>query len=254
MLVTVLASGSKGNSTLVQTDKLNILIDIGTNLKHITEKLDEVGLSPKDIDYIFLTHTHKDHVSALETFVKKYKPVVCMGKKMFMDLKYLDKYEDILILIDDFDIDDLHIEMIKTSHDVTESIGYIFTNNNKSLVYITDTGYINQKYFPKLKDKSMYILESNHDVEMLMHGKYPNWLKQRVFSDKGHLSNESSSLYLTKFIGNNTKYVVLAHLSQENNTEEIAYNTLKSYLKEYDIDFNNIFIAKQDVKSRTFEV
>ncbi len=252
MLVTVLASGSKGNSTLIQTEKLNVLIDAGTNLKYLNEKLSELNLSLEDINYIFFTHTHKDHIGALNTIVKKYHPTLCMGQKMFMELPYLKDYEDIIILIDEFDLEDLHIDMIKTSHDVTESIGYIFSSNASSLVYITDTGYINNKYFEKLSNKSMYILESNHDVEMLMHGKYPAWLKQRVLSDKGHLSNESSSFYLTKFIGRNTKYVVLAHLSQENNTEDIAYNTLKNKLNEYNIEFNNIYIAKQDNKTENF--
>lgn len=254
MLVSVLASGSKGNSTLIKTDKLNVLIDAGMNLKYLKEKLEETNTKLEDINYIFLTHTHKDHIGALASIVKKYKPVICMGKKMFMDLEYLSDYEDILILIDDIDLEDLHIEIIKTSHDASESLGYVFSCGDSSLVYITDTGYINGKYFEKLKNKSMYVMESNHDVEMLMHGKYPAWLKQRVLSDKGHLSNKSSSFYLSKLIGDCTKYVVLAHLSHENNTEDIALNTLKETLNEYEVNFNNIYIAKQDEKTENFIV
>ena len=99
-------------------------------------------------------------------------------------------------MVDDFDLEDMHIDVIKTSHDASESNGYVFTSKDSSLVYITDTGYINNKYFKKLYNKNMYIMESNHDVEMLMHGKYPAWLKKRVLSDKGHLSNKASSFYL----------------------------------------------------------
>lgn len=254
MLASVLASGSKGNATLIKTDNLNILIDAGMNLKYIETKLNELNMTMEDINYIFLTHTHKDHIAALSTIVKKYKPTICMGKKMFMDLEFLENYDNIYILIDDFKLDDINIELIKTSHDASESLGYIFTDNNSSLVYITDTGYINNKYFKKLYNKNMYILESNHDVEMLMHGKYPAWLKSRVLSDKGHLSNQAASFYLSKLIGNNTKYVVLAHLSHENNTESIALETLKSTLKEYDIKFNNIYIAKQNEKTESFNI
>jgi len=252
MLVTVLASGSKGNSTLIKTDKLNILIDAGMNLKYLKEKLLEVNTKLEDINYIFLTHTHKDHIGALSTLIKKYKPIICIGKKMFMDLEYLENYDSIIILLDEIQLEDIHIDVINTSHDASESKGYIFTSHDSSLVYITDTGYINNKYFKKLYNKNMYIMESNHDVEMLMHGKYPKWLKQRVLSDKGHLSNQASSFYLSKLIGNNTKQVVLAHLSHENNTEEIALETLKATLNEYNVEFNNIAIAKQDSKTENF--
>ena len=252
MLVSVLASGSKGNSTLIKTDKLNVLIDAGMNVKYLKERLSEVNTKLEDINYIFLTHTHKDHIGALANLVKKYNPIVCMGKKMFMDLDYLYNYDDIIILLDDLDLEDLHVDIIKTSHDASESLGYIFSSGESSLVYITDTGYINGKYFDKLKNKNMYIMESNHDVELLMHGKYPAWLKQRVLSDKGHLSNKSSSFYLAKLVGVNTKYIVLAHLSHENNTESIALNTLKETFEEYNVNFNNVFVAKQDEKTENF--
>ena len=252
MLVSVLASGSKGNSTLIKTNKLNILIDIGMNYKYIKDNLAYYDLLPKDINYIFLTHVHKDHIGALETFIKTNTPTICLGSKMFKELNCLKCYDNIILLDKIIELEDLLVETINTSHDTSESFGYIFTNFDKSLVYITDTGYINNKYFDKLTNKNIYILESNHDVEMLMHGSYPAWLKTRVLSDKGHLSNKSSSFYLSKFIGNNTNYVILAHLSEENNTPLIAFNTLKETLKEYNISFDNIFIANQYEKTKEF--
>lgn len=254
MLVSVLASGSKGNSTLIQTDNLNILIDAGMNMKYIKNSLEEFNLTPNDINYIFLTHTHKDHIGALEVFTKKYNPIICIGEKMLLDLEYLKDYDNIFIISNDFDLEDVHVEILRTSHDASESFGYIFTSGESSLVYITDTGYINNKYFKKLYNKTMYIMESNHDVEMLMHGKYPGFLKQRVLSDRGHLSNYSSSLYLSKLIGDNTKQVVLAHLSHENNTPEIAIDTLRSTLKEYGVDFTNYSVAYQDKNTENFEI
>ena len=254
MLVSVLASGSKGNSTLIRTDNLNILVDAGMNYKYIKDNLSDFNLTPKDINYIFLTHTHKDHIGALEVFLKNNHPTLLIGKKMYDDLGFLKDYDNIIYLDNIVELEDTLVETIKTSHDTSESLGYVFTSNNKSLVYITDTGYINNKYFNKLSNKNMYILESNHDIEMLMNGKYPAWLKSRVLSDKGHLSNKSSSFYLSKFIGDNTNYVVLAHLSHENNTESIALNTLKDTLKEYEVEFNNIFIAKQNEKTEVFKL
>ena len=122
------------------------------------------------------------------------------------------------------------------------------------MVYITDTGYINSRYFDILSNKNLYVLESNHDVLMLKNGPYPYFLQQRVLSDKGHLSNEQASNYLCKFIGKDTKTIVLAHLSEKNNSEEKALETLNNSLKEKNIDFNNILIAKQNEPTEVIEV
>ena len=246
MLISVLCSGSRGNCTLIKTKNNNILIDVGMNYKYIKDKLAEHYTAPEDIDYIFITHTHKDHIGALKTFMNKNNPIICMGEKMFLELEYLNDYEKIDVIFGEKDIDTLHVDMIKTSHDAEESRGYIFTEGETSVVYITDTGYLNAKYFKKLYNKSIYIFESNHDIEMLMHGKYPKWLQNRILSDKGHLSNQMSAFYLSRLIGPNTQKVILAHLSQDNNTETIALETLKETLKENNIQFSNISIAKQE--------
>ena len=116
-------------------------------------------------------------------------------------------------------------------------------------VYVTDTGYINEKYFSLLQNRNLYVFESNHDIEMLLNGKYPYHLKQRILSDKGHLSNVDSAYYLSKFIGKNTTTVILAHLSDDNNTYDVALDTLKKELKRNNIKIKNILIAKQ--KQRT---
>ena len=254
MLVSVLASGSKGNSTLITTDRVKILIDAGKNQKYLETALNQINLSLKDIDYILITHTHADHTSALKTIVKSYKPTIVLTELMYQDLDYLKNYENILLLTDNLELEDLVIENIKTSHDTSDSRGYIVTQGNSSVVQITDTGYLNQKYFKKLQNKTIYIFESNHNIEMLMHGRYPKWLKARVSSDVGHLSNESSAFYLTKLIGENTKEIILAHLSEENNTPELALETLNNEFAENNIIFNNIVVAKQEERTDLIEV
>ena len=158
-------------------------------------------------------------------------------------------YDNITIYDDTIYLDELKIDSIKTSHDTNDSRGFILTSNQSSLVYLTDTGYLNQKYFAKLKDKNLYLFESNHDIEMLINGKYPKWLKDRVVGPYGHLSNKDASLYLSKLIGNDTKEILLMHLSEHNNTEECAMTTINEIFKEYNIDFNNIKCAKQREKS-----
>lgn len=254
MLVSVLASGSKGNSTLITTDRVKILIDAGKNQKYLETALNQINLSLKDIDYILITHTHADHTSALKTIIKSHKPTIVLTELMYQDLDYLKNYENILLLTDNLELEDLVIENIKTSHDTSDSRGYIVTQGNSSVVQITDTGYLNQKYFKKLQNKTIYIFESNHNIEMLMHGRYPKWLKVRVSSDVGHLSNESSAFYLTKLIGENTKEIILAHLSEENNTPELALETLNKEFAENNIKFNNIVVAKQEERTDLIEV
>lgn len=249
MKVSVLASGSEGNCTFIQAKKHKILIDLGMNVKYITDKLRELEVDPSEIDLVLISHVHKDHVAALSTFIKKYKPIICVSQKMFIELDSLKDYEHILIYDDQLVFDSLTIQVFKTSHDTSDSRGFVISSGSSSLVHVTDTGYINQKHFPLLKNKDMYVFESNHDADMLMNGKYPIWLKKRVVGPKGHLSNLDSSIYLSKLIGDKTKKIILAHLSKDNNTEEIAIDTLKNTLKEYKKDFNDIECAKQREKT-----
>ncbi len=245
MLVSVLASGSEGNCTYVETDSVKLLIDVGMNLKYITEKLSELNVKPSEIDYIFITHIHTDHIGALKTFIKKYTPNVVVTKSMYEDLEILNCYEKTVITDELVAIGSTVVENFKTSHDTSDSRGFLIYDDTSSLVYITDTGYINQKYFKKLYNKNLYIIEANHDVEMLLNGNHPKWLKDRVCGDNGHLSNNAAGFYLSKLIGPDTKKVILAHLSHENNEEQIAVSTVKKTLVEYSIDFCDITVAHQ---------
>ena len=247
MRVVVLSSGSKGNTTFIESGNTKILIDAGNTCKYIVNSLKGIGIDASEISGIFITHTHVDHVKGLKVFLNKYNTKVYCSSKMLEDLEYVSNYSIINEGI--VDLGDLIINVIKTSHDVSESFGYILESGSKSVVYITDTGYINSKYFPVLSNKNIYILESNHDIEMLNSGPYPFNLRQRILGDKGHLSNYDSSLYFSKFIGEQTKYIMLAHLSEENNTPDIAYDTLIERLDESNRKVEKIVILEQNVCS-----
>ena len=252
MRIAVLSSGSKGNTTYIETAKSKILLDCGNSSRYILTALEEFNINPQKIDAIFITHVHSDHIKGLQSLLKKINPKIYMTKEMYPYVDYVTNYE--FINDDVINFKDIKIEVIKTSHDTESSVGYIINNNDRSVVYVTDTGYINRKYYEVLSNRNLYIFESNHDIEMLNNGSYPFELRKRILSDKGHLSNYDSAKYLAKFIGPNTKTIILAHLSEENNTETLAMETLKERLKKEHIDFENILIAKQNKKTELIEI
>lgn len=243
MKVIVLASGSRGNCTYIEYNNTKILIDIGLSCLALEKTLNNYGVSSYDLDAILITHTHSDHVKGLKTYVKKHDTPIYMSGLMEEDL---DFNIDSLSYIDNptIQIKDLVINVIKTSHDTTDSNGYIVTGD-KGLVYITDTGYINKKYFNAIYNKDIYVFESNHDIELLMNGKYPHHIKTRILGDRGHLSNKDSAYYLSHLIGDNTKHIILAHLSEENNSDDLALEALHLALEKEKKNVDDIQVAHQ---------
>ena len=253
MKVSVLSSGSKGNSTYVETANHKILIDIGTSSLYVEKSLKSIGVEPSDIDIVLITHAHIDHVNGLRVFTKKYKPLVYISDKILKESKL-----NIENVSSEEEIDvksDIRIKSIRLSHDVTDIKGYVIEENDDSMVYITDTGYINENNFKYIKNKNLYVFESNHDIEKLMENpNYPHQTKIRILSDKGHLSNKDSAYYLTKLIGSNTHHIILAHISEQNNTEELALSTLREALKRKNIQFDDIKVAKQNEMTELIDV
>ncbi len=253
MKVCVLSSGSKGNSTYIETQNHKILIDIGTSSLYVEKSLKSLGVEPSDIDIVLITHAHVDHISGLKVFSKKYKPLVYISNKILkeanLNIENISSEEVI-------DIEsDIKIKSVRLSHDVTDIKGFVIEEDNKSMVYITDTGYINENIFDYIKNKNLYVFESNHDIEKLMNNpNYPYQTKIRILSDKGHLSNKDSAYYLSKLIGDNTNHIILAHLSEQNNTETLALSTLKDTLKRKDIKFDDIRVARQNEMTEFIDV
>ena len=192
MRITNLASGSKGNSTLIELNNKNILIDIGLPISNLEKRLE--NKFPK-IDILIITHTHVDHIKGLKSIIRSQNPVIYtlendLGEKVVSNnINYQKTIEE----------DDLMIELFEVSHDVP-CAGVYIKYKDKEIVYITDTGYIKDKLLKKYKNKDVYILESNYEEEMLRNGKYPYHLKQRIRSDRGHISNEDACKYLKKLI------------------------------------------------------
>ena len=227
-------------------DNTNIIIDMGISYLTLKRSLEENSLSFVDFQGILITHCHKDHTSGLSTLVNKTQLNVYIPEGMYDSLKEYVPRSRCVFIDDNFTINDVNIELIHTSHDAPSSVGYIIEHNNKTLVYVTDTGYINRKYLDKMVGKDLYFIESNHDEVMLMDGPYPRFL-----NDKGHLSNNTTSKYLSKLVRENTKNIILAHLSEKNNTEEKALEAIRNQNLPKNI---KIHIARQYEESEMIEV
>ena len=252
MKIKVLASGSKGNCSLIETASARFLIDIGITYQRLKKELEKMNLNLDDIDALFLTHAHNDHTSGLKVLLKHTNFKIYANKDIIKELTVDIDKERIELYDSIMHLNSTELTIFKTSHDAKGSVGFLIIDDGSSLVYITDTGYLNRKYFKLLTNRNIYYIESNHDEKMLMDGPYPYYLKQRILSDEGHLSNETTSKYLKKLVGDSTKYIILAHLSEHNNKEELAYTTTRVALQDRsDI---KILVAKQNEALEEIEV
>lgn len=234
MYFNIIASGSKGNATLVIKNDTAILIDMGIPLIRLKEELKEVGKNLDQIDAIIFTHDHTDHISGIK-FLPQNKMYALEGTLPGKTVNVIELYKT-------FKVKDFSITPVKISHDAINPCGYILECENEKMVYITDTGYILDETYPLLKNPDYLILESNHDIRMLLNTDRPMELKQRILGDHGHLCNEESALAAAMIIGPKTREVVLAHLSEEANTPELALEAYEKILQHFHIDTTNVKI------------
>jgi len=235
MKFNIIASGSKGNATIVSHNKTNILIDMGISLTRLKEGLSEFGLDVKDIDAAIFTHDHADHISG----IKFLSPKIMYGLRGTLPSTLTNSIE----LFEPFTIGDIKITAFPTSHDATNPCGFILEANNEKLTYVTDTGVFLDESKEIASNPDYLIIESNHDIRMLLKTNRPYELKNRIMSEHGHLCNEDSAIAAINLLGPKTKQIILAHLSEEANTPEIA---LAAYLKIF--KHFNVNIDKYDVR------
>lgn len=230
-----LYSGSTGNSFLISTPNGSILIDAGKSARRLCQALCDAGVCPDDVKAIFVTHEHHDHVSALPVFLKKHPipvhvPNACMGKLSMEPTIFpcLVSHPP----INREEVCGMTVTSFPTPHDSAGSVGYRMEipdgGNTLRIGYATDIGYVSGEVENGLLGCDAVILESNHDPEMLQDGPYPYHLKVRISSRRGHLSNPDSAAFAAKLCASGTKGLMLAHLSQENNTPDTAYDACVS--------------------------
>ena len=243
-----LASGSSGNCYLIKSDNTNLLLDAGISCKAIQAGLESLGISLKDIDGIFITHDHIDHIKGIKTLLKKTScPLYASRGTLEALVEKISPlpYERLIEVETDEEITvgDIKATPFDLSHDTEEPKTFAFTKDEAKVCVVTDTGYVSDGIFDNIKDADILALESNHERNILLYGSYPYPLKLRILSDVGHLSNESCAHCLTEVLryrrirkrfseDSGALKVFLAHLSKENNTPEQALITVKNALEE----------------------
>lgn len=258
-----LYSSSSGNMFHIACSDTNILIDIGVSYKAIRDGLKSINLSLEDIDAIIITHEHTDHIKGLPLLCRKNNiPIyTCSGTakviKELLDEKNIDSSN--IISIDynmPFKIKNIEIKAFETSHDAAMPCGFVLKADGSSISYATDLGFISQDVLDNLDLGDYIVLESNYDETMMDFGKYPFTLKRRIKSDKGHLSNDACGQAIMNLVKNGHTDFLLAHLSENNNTQEIAKQTIDSILLENNLnpDSVNINFASKKLSNEEYNI
>ncbi len=241
MRIVNLASGSKANSTFIDSGKTKILIDVGLNEKTLKERLEKIGEDILNIQAVLITHEHIDHIRALKNLTKKYSMKICVHKKLENIKEITDAEIDAknIILFENgmFKVGDIEVLPVEVSHDATHPVSYVLNRvgSISKVGFITDTGYISKQVQEKFVGVKMVFIESNYDEEMLLNGKYPYLVKQRIFGEKGHLSNTQSLEFAKTLYKSGTKCFVLSHISENNNTKELAYKNYVEYFESQNL-------------------
>lgn len=232
-----LASGSSGNCHLINDGENSILIDAGLSGKRIENKLKKVDIDPKTLIAILVTHEHSDHIRGVGVLSRRYNIPIYANKGTWdgMNTKIGEIRENNIKCFnstEDFNIRDFNIKSYDISHDANEPVGFSIEKDKVKISIVTDLGYIDENIIEQVRDSNLVVLESNHDEEMLKAGSYPYFLKRRILSNIGHLSNETAGNAIIDLVNKNVESILLAHLSRENNFPELAIETVKNILDD----------------------
>ncbi|MBR1707388.1 MAG: MBL fold metallo-hydrolase [Clostridia bacterium] len=241
MIICPLASGSSGNCTLVTFGRTQILVDAGISATKMTNALKELGLSPCDLSGILITHEHIDHIRGIYVFSRKYGiPIYAnMGTWTGILKRDADIPEQLRFAFEtgmDFYIGNVNVMPFAIPHDANDPVGYRLRCGELSAAVATDIGHINDAWLSQLSGVRGLVLEANHDIDMVRNGPYPYYLKQRILSRRGHLCNEDCGRALIRLVNEGTQAVFLGHLSGENNTPDLARDTVTGILRAAGIE------------------
>lgn len=257
--IAVLASGSKGNATLIRSGDQCFLIDAGLSCRALTGKLRQLGCDPEDLTAVFITHEHIDHIKGLQNFMKNFRVPVYGSQetwRAFLVKNTLDDRSMCRVMTGNVKCGDIIIKGFSIPHDAVDPLGYVFadTYSRRKCCYLTDAGFITDTIRKAMDGVTSLVLEANHDIDMLKRGSYPPVLKQRILSARGHLSNDSAGWFLAE-LERLPESIVLAHLSQENNTAVLARDTVCSIVEsKRSLRDVRIAVASQDETVADYEL
>lgn len=243
-----LYSGSSGNCTYIGAPSGGILIDVGVSAKRADEALSAAGIDVERIDAVFVTHEHTDHINGLRVFLKRHRNIsVYASPKTLAEMERLNALPEECdareISSDGVESAGMFIRSFRTSHDAAESVGYtVVTQDGRRVAVATDTGCVTEEIMHALFGCDLVMLESNHDIGMLQNGFYPYYLKRRILSDRGHLSNDACADTARRLIDGGTTRLVLGHLSRENNMPQLAYQATQMTLSSAGAKLNEDYI------------
>ncbi|MCK9536273.1 MAG: MBL fold metallo-hydrolase [Bacilli bacterium] len=245
----IIGSGSKGNMTYIETKETKVLLDAGISFLTAKKRVKDENIDFSDVSAVIITHEHYDHVCFLPTILKKTKATLYINKYSYDNLEKTikDKIPRVKIKFLEADtryrIKDLDFLTLKLSHDSANIFGYVFISEDKRLAYITDTGFFPLKYIEIIRNVDALIIESNHDVEMLLESERPWALKERILSPNGHMSNHICQQLLIAVLNEKHKIVILAHISLECNSVEIIESQMIPEIKK--VFSGDIILAEQ---------
>lgn len=258
-----ISSGSEGNCIFISGEKGKILVDAGISGKRVEEGLKGIGVSPEELDGIFITHEHLDHIKGVGILARRYQlPLYGTVETMHAMLrtKNIGKISEELIHLVEPDkvvkVKDIIVNPFSIYHDASNPVAYTFQSGEQKIGLATDLGSYDDYTIHNLEGSDILFLEANHDVNMLQVGPYPYLLKQRILGARGHLSNGNSAKLLCQLLSQKLKHVILAHLSKDNNYPDLAYETVKCELAEHGVECQGNFlsVANYGTPSSMFEI
>jgi phosphoribosyl 1,2-cyclic phosphodiesterase len=257
--LTMLGSGSAGNSALVTTRHCRLLIDGGLSARQLVLRLELCGVAPNELDGVLLTHEHGDHVCGLEVFCRKFDvPIYCNALTAeavrFCSLGAHRNWR-VFRTGATFSICDITVESFPVPHDAVEPVGYTFHAGKSGLGYLTDLGHATRLTIERLREVQTLVIETNHDEKMLQNDRHRPWpVKQRIQSRHGHLSNAAAASVVGHLLSGKLARIVLSHLSRDCNSPELAEGTMRAELEKQDRNEVELFCAKQSEISPLFAV